>query len=143
MEEKPYLVVGEAVQEAPLVDVLQLDDDIAVPTAARRRHNVLVEGEGDEDDDGEQVDGGAHGAHALWDVGAVQLAHVAAAEAGAHKGRPQPAYHGVADGEGEQGERERGDEGFAIVVEGVCEDGEGCAREGEEGQGLGPRERRG
>ena len=128
-------------QEAPLVDLLQLDDDIAISTTTRRSHNVLVEGERDEDHDGDEIDSSAYSAHALWNVGTVQLAHVATTEAGAHKGRPQPAYHGIADREGEQGERERSDEGFAIAVECVCEDGEGCAGEGEEGQGLGSRER--
>lgn len=128
-------------QEAALVDLLELDDHITVSTTAGGGDDVLVEGKRDEDDDGDEVDGGADGTHALWDLGLVRLAHVAAAKAGAHEGGPQPADHGVAEGEGEQGEGEAGDEGFAIALEGVCEDGDGCAGEGEEGDELGAGER--
>lgn len=67
--------------------MLKLNDDIAVPTATSRRNNVLVEREWDEDNDAEEVDRSAHGAHALGDLGAVHLAHVAALEASTHEGR--------------------------------------------------------
>lgn len=127
-------------QEATLVDMLNMQDDITVAPPASGGNNVLVEGEGDEDDDGDKVDGGADGAHALRDEGPRRLAHVAAAEAGGNELGAEPADHGVGDGEGEQGEGQRGNEGLAIVVKGVCEDGEGGAGEGDEGEGLGARE---
>lgn len=67
--------------------MLKLNDDIAVSTATGRRNNVLVEREWDEDDDAEEIDRSAHGTHALGDLGAIHLAHVAALEASTHKGR--------------------------------------------------------
>ena len=126
-----YFAMGEPVEEAPLVDVLNMEDDVAVPAAAGSSHNVLVEGERDEDDDGEEVDGSTDCAHALGQQRSGGLAHVAAAEAGGDKAWAQPADHGVAQGEGEQGEGERGNEGLAIAVEGVCDDGKRRARESE------------
>lgn len=129
-------------QEAPLVGVLDLhlNHDISIAAAARRRNNVLVEGKRDEDDDGDEIDGGAHGAHALRDLAAVELAHVAPPEAGLDKRRAEPADHGVAQRKGDERERQRRDEGLAIAVEGVCEDGERGAREGDEAERFGAGE---
>ena len=131
----------ETVEEAPLVDVLDMEDDVAIPAAAGGSDNILVEGEGDEDDDSDEVDGSADGAHALGEQGPRGFAHVAAAEAGGDEARAQPADHGVAEGEGQEREGEGGNERLAIAMEGVCNDGNGGAREGEEGEGLGARER--
>lgn len=114
-------------QEAALIHMLKVQDDIAIPTAARSCDNVLVKGKGDEDDDGDEVDGGAHGAHALGEEGPGGFAHVDAAEPRGDEARAEPADHGIRDGEGEGGKGERGDERLAIAVKGVCEDGERCA----------------
>lgn len=130
-------------EETPLVDVLGLEHDVAVAAAARRGDNVLVEGKGDKDNDGEQVDGGAHGAHALGQLGLAGLAQVPAPEAGLDKGRAEPADHGVAEGEGDAGQGQRCYQRLAIAAEGVGEDGEGGAGNGEQRQGLAAGERRG
>lgn len=132
----------EAVEEAALVDMLGLEDDVAVAAAASGGDNVLVKGKGDEDDDGEEVYGGADGAHALGQLNAAGLEQVAAAEAGPDKRRPEPADHGVAEGKGGTRERERRDERLAVAVERIGQHGEGGARDGQERQGLAARERR-
>ncbi len=134
--------MGEPVEEAALVDVLGLEDDVAVAAAARGGDNVLVKGKGDEDDDGEQVDGGTDGAHALGQLDLVDLGEVAPAEAGLDKGRAEPADHGVAERKGGARERERRDERLAVAGEGVGQDGERGAGYGQQRQGLAARERR-
>lgn len=63
-------------QEASLVNMLGMQDDISVPAAACCSNNVLVEGERGEDYDSEQVDDGADGACALWDLPPICLGHV-------------------------------------------------------------------
>ena len=128
-------------EEAALVDALSLQNDVAVSAAAGGSNDILVEGKRDEYNDSEEVDGGADSAHALGKEGPGGFAHVAAAEPSRNESRAQPADHGVAEGEGEQGEGEGGDEGLAIVVEGIREDREGCPGEGEETEGLGTGER--
>lgn len=130
----------EAMQESALVGMFLFQHDVAISTARGSCDNVLVEGERDEYDDGEEVDGCADGAHAFGDFNMRRLAEVATAEAGAHKGRAKPADHGVAEAEGEDGEGERGDEWFAIALEGIEEDGERGAGEDEEGEGFGAGE---
>ncbi len=65
---------------------------------------------------------------------------VAPAEAGGDEAGAEPSNEGVGYGEGEERERERGDQGLAVALEGVCEDGQRRARDGEEGECLGPRE---
>ncbi|KAF1737541.1 hypothetical protein CRV24_003161 [Beauveria bassiana] len=127
------------VREAALVDVLGLEDNIAVAAAARGRDNVLVKGKRYEDDDGEEVDGGADGAHALGQLGPAGLGEVAAAEAGADKRGPEPADHGVAERKGGKGEGERRDERLAVAGECVGQHGEGGARDGEQSQRLAAR----
>ena len=52
-------------KETALVDVLDVVNDVAVSSTTGRCDDVLVEGEGDEDDDGQEVDGGADGTHAF------------------------------------------------------------------------------
>lgn len=136
----PYLVMGELVQEPALVHMLNVQDNISVAATARRRHNILIKWEGNEDDDGQEVHAGADGAHALGQGRPRRLAHVGAAEARPDKGRAEPADHGVAEGEGHDGEGERGEEGLA---ERVGDDGEGRPGEGEEGEHLIARERGG
>lgn len=123
-------------QEAPLVDLLQLDDDIPISTTTRRGHDVLVERKRDKDDDDEEINGCAHCAHAFGNLALMRLAHVATPEAGLHERGAEPADHGVAEGEGEEGERERGDERFAIAVERVEKNGDRCGRDGEETECL-------
>lgn len=128
-------------QPALLIRIpLHLHHHIAVPASARRRDNVLVEGKRDKDNHGDEVDGGAHGAHALGQLRAVGLAEVAPAEACLNKRRAEPADHGVAEGEGGEGEGEGGDEGLAVAVEGVEEDGERGGGEGGQGEGFGAGE---
>lgn len=142
MRKRSHLVMGEAMQEAPLVGVLDLDlnHHISVPASARRRNDVLVERKRDEDDDGDEVHRGAHRAHALRDLAAVDLAQVAPPEAGLDKRRAEPADHGVAQRKGDERERQRRNQGLAIAVEGVCEDGERGAREGDEAERFGAGE---
>lgn len=123
-------------QEATLLDMLDVEDDVPVASSAGSGDDVLVEGEGDEDDDDEQVDGGADGAHALGQLGAVVLGEVAALEAGADEDGAKPADHGVGQGEGEDGEGEGGDEGLAVAGEGVEEDRDGREGKGGEGEGF-------
>lgn len=69
-----YLVVGEAMQETALVDMVNLENDIAVTSSAGGGYNVLVEREGNEDDDGEEIDHGANGAHTFGDLNRIGLA---------------------------------------------------------------------
>lgn len=113
------LVVREAVQEAALVHMLDVQDNIAISSSAGGSNNVLVEWKRDEYDDSNEVDGGAYGTHALGDEGPRGLAHVAAAEAGSDEVGAEPADHGEARGEGDEGQGEGRDEGLAITVEGV------------------------
>lgn len=123
-----YLVVRKTVQQTTLINVVKLDDDITIASTTGSGDNILVERKRDKHHDGEEVYGGADGAHALGDlVAVVDLAHVAAAKASLHKGRSEPADHGEAEGKGEHREAQEGDEGFAIALEGVCEDCDGCA----------------
>ena len=61
-------------QETALIDVVNLENDIAVTSSARGGYNVLVEGEGNEYDDGEEVDHGADGAHTFRDLNRIGLA---------------------------------------------------------------------
>ena len=110
-------------QQASLINIRNLQHHISVSSTTSCRHDILVEREGNEHDDSEEVDGGADGAHALWDLGLAELAHVAAFEAGLHEGGAEPADHGEAETEGAHGECEGGEEGFAIVAEVLDEDG--------------------
>ena len=64
-KEDTHLAVWESAQEPPRLDVLDLDDEIPVAAAGRGGHDVLIEREGDEDDDDEEVDHGADGTHRL------------------------------------------------------------------------------
>lgn len=136
-----YLIVRETMQKAPLAHMFHLEHHIAIPTTTRRGYNILIERERDEHNHGNQIDRSAHGAHALRDLRARRLAHVAAPEAGGHEGRAQPADHGIGEGESGEGERQRGDEGLAIAAKGVGEDGERAAGDGEEGERFGAGER--
>lgn len=137
-----YLVMGEAMQEAPLVGVLDLNHNVSVSASAGRRNNILVEGEGNEDDDGDEIHRGAHRAHAFRDLAAIGLAQVAPSKAGLDKRRAEPADHGVAERKGNERERQRRNEGLAIAAEGVCEDGERGAGEGDEAERFGAGELR-
>lgn len=130
-------------QEATLFLLVQFHHHVPISSTTCRSNDVLVEGKRDKDDDGQEIDGGAHGAHALWDLDLVRLAHVATAKAGLHERGAEPADHGVAEGEGEEGEGEGRDEGLAIAGEGVEEDGGRGARDGEEGERLRAGEGRG
>lgn len=121
--------------------MLYVKNNIPVTASAGCRDDILVEGERDENDNDEEVDGGADGTHAFGYHGPGYLAHVPTAEAGSDEAGPQPADHDEAYGEGEEGQGEGGYQGFAIAVEGVCDDGDGCAGEGEKAECLCPRER--
>ncbi|KAI6748634.1 hypothetical protein HG530_015407 [Fusarium avenaceum] len=125
----PFVSPTNVKEQTALVDILRLklNDDISISAATGSRNNILVEGKGDEHNDGEEIDGSAHSAHALWNFSTLQLAHVPTAEASAHKRRAQPAYHGVAKRKAEDRERKRCNEGFPIATEGVREDGEANA----------------
>lgn len=70
-----HLVVRKPMQEtAPLIRIpLHLNHHIAIPASARRRNDILVERKRDEDNDGDEIDGGAHGAHALGQLRAVDF----------------------------------------------------------------------
>ncbi|TFB03297.1 hypothetical protein CCMA1212_004231 [Trichoderma ghanense] len=130
-----------AEETAPLIRIpLHLNHHIAIPASARRRHDILVERKRDKHNHGDEIDGGAHGAHALGQLRAVDFAEVAPAEAGLDKGRAEPADHGVAEREGGEGEREGGDEGLAVAAEGVEEDGERGGGEGGQAEGFGAGE---
>lgn len=135
-----HLAVGELVQEAALVDVLGVQDNVPVPAAAGGGNDVLVEGERGEDDDGEQVDDGADGAGALGDLPPVGLGHVNALEPGLDEGRPQPADHGIGGGVGHAAEGERRNQGLALAADGVGQDGAACRGQGGEADRLGPGE---
>lgn len=64
------LVVWEAVEEAAVVDMFLLQNNIAITAARRGGDDVLVEGERNEYDDGKEVDSGADGPHTLGDLDA-------------------------------------------------------------------------
>lgn len=127
-------------QEAALVDMLGMQDDISVPAAARGSNDVLVKGERGEDDDGEEVDDGADCAGALGDLPPVRLGHVDALEPGLDEGGPQPADHGVCGGVGHAAQGERCDQGLALAAKGVGQDGATRGGEGGEADRLGPGE---
>lgn len=135
-----HLAVRELVQESALVDMLGMQDDVPVPAAAGGSDNVLVERERGEDDYGEQVDDGADGAGALWDLPPIGLGHVDALEPSLDEGRPQPADHGVGSGVGHAAQGERCDQGLALAAEGVCQDGAACRGQGGEADRLGAGE---
>lgn len=134
--------MGEAMQEASLVGVLDLDlnHHISIPASTRRRNDILVKWKRDKDDDSDEIHGSAHRAHAFRDLAAIGLAQVAPPEAGLDECRAEPADHGVAERKGHERERQRRNEGLAIAVEGVCEDGERGAREGDEAERFGAGE---
>lgn len=127
-------------QESALVDMLGMQDDVPVPAAAGGSNNVLVERERGEDDDCEQIDDGADGAGALWDLPPIGLGHVDALEPSLDEGRPQPADHGVGCGVGHAAQGERCDQGLALAAEGVCQDGAACRGQGGEADRLGAGE---
>ncbi len=57
-------------QETALVDILNklnMEDNITIPATTRGSDDILVEREWNKDDDGDEVDGSADGAHALGD----------------------------------------------------------------------------
>lgn len=126
----------EPMQEPTLVDVMHFKHDVPISASARGRDNILVKGKGDKYDDDDEVDGGAHGAHALGDLGPVRLAQVLALEAVLDKRGAQPADHRVAEAKGDAAQGQRGDEGLAIAAKGVGEDGEARSGQGEEGERL-------
>lgn len=118
-------------KKAALLDVLRLIDHIAVSTTASGRDNILVEREGNEDDKDEEIYGGANGTHAFGDLGAMCLGEVAALEASLHEGGTEPADHGMAEREANDGEGQVGGQRLAVAMKGVgkndssCEDGRG------------------
>jgi len=136
-----HLAMRKPVQEAALLHMLNVQDDIAVPTAASGGHDVLVEGERREDDDDQEVDDGAYGAHALGDLLLVQLAHVDALDARLDEGGAQPPDHGVRRREGHAAQGQRRAEGCPIALERVGDDGCAGGRQRQETQRLGARER--
>lgn len=135
--------MGEAMQEASFGGILDLNHNISVSASAGRRDYIFVKRERYEDDDGDEIHRGANRAHALWNLDAVDLAQVAASKAGLDKRRAEPPDHGVAERKGNERQRQRRNEGFAIAVEGVCEDGERGAGEGDEAERFGAGEVRG
>lgn len=101
------LTMRKLVQQSSLLHILDIHDHISISATTSGHHNVLVKGKRDEDHDDDQVDDGADGSHALRQLLlVVHLGHVAAPEAGANKGRAQPADHGVAGSKGEAAEGE-------------------------------------
>lgn len=83
-------------QEPSLVRMVYLHHNIPIPSSARRRHNVLVKRKRNENNHCNQIHSSTHCAHALWQLRAVDLAQVAAPEAGLDEGRAEPPDHGVA-----------------------------------------------
>lgn len=93
---------------SPLNKLLFVQDDVTVPSTRGGRYKVLVEWKRREDDDGEQVHGGAYGSHALGqELCTVDLAQVPALESHGDKVRAQPSDHGVRGREGDSRQRER------------------------------------
>lgn len=137
-----HFTMRELVQEATLVDMLGMQDNVPVPAAASGSNNVLVKWERREDDNGEQVDNCADCAGAFGDLPLVGLGHVDALEPGLHEGRAQPADHGICSCVGHAAQGERGDQGLALAAEGVGQDGATCGREAGEADRLGPGELR-
>jgi hypothetical protein len=91
----------EAMEEAPLIGILNLNHDVSISASAGCRDYILVERKGNEDDDGYKIDRGAHRAHALRDLGAIDLAEIAPSKAGLHKCRTEPPDHGIAERKGD------------------------------------------
>lgn len=63
---KTDLAVWEPVQESTVLNVLRLNDNIAVSTAGCGSYNILVERKGNKHDECHQVDHRAYCAHGLW-----------------------------------------------------------------------------
>lgn len=83
-------------QEPSLVRMVYLHHNIPIPSSTRRRNNVLVKRKRNENNHRNEIHGRAHGAHALWQLRAIDLAQVAAPETGLDECRPEPPDHGVA-----------------------------------------------
>lgn len=98
---------------------VDLPHHIPIPTAGRRSHDVLVEGERNEHDDAQQVHDSTHGAHGLRDLLLVHLAHILALQARLHERWSQPADHGIGGRKGNAAEGQRGDQRLAVAGEGV------------------------
>lgn len=132
----------EPVQEPALLHMLNLQHHVPVPASACGRDYVLVKGEGHKHDHGEQIDRGAHGAHALGDLSAVVLAQVDALETSLDECRAEPADERKGSAECQAAEGQRHDERLVIALKDVGEDGDAGGREGEETERLGAGERR-
>ena len=83
-------------QKTTLIDVVNLQNDVAVTSSTSGGYNILVEGKGNEYDDGEEVDHGANCTHTLGDLNRISLAQVAALKASFHECRAKPFNHGIA-----------------------------------------------
>ena len=90
--------MGESVEEAAFIDVYSLNHDISVASPTRSCHDIFVEGKGDEDDDGEQIDGRADSAHAFGYLSATRLAEVASLEASLDEGSLGAVFTHTLDG---------------------------------------------
>ena len=135
-----YLAVWETMEEAALLYVLHVEDDVSVAASAGRRDDVLVERERDENNDDEEVNNRADAAHAFRDLLLVVLAHVDAFQPGFHERWAQPSYHGVSGTEGNATKGNRSNKGFPIALEGVGKDCNTSGGKRKETEGLGSRQ---
>lgn len=58
--------MGEAAEVPSRLDMLYLDNQVAIASARCRRDDVLIEGEGNEYNYDQEIDYGADGTHGLW-----------------------------------------------------------------------------
>lgn len=114
----------EAMQEASLLNMFDMQDDVAVASTAGRGDNVLVKGKRDEDNNDKEVDGGADSTHAFGNERLVSFGEVLALEAGLDEGGAQPADHAVGERKGEGRQGQGRDERLSLASEGVGEDDE-------------------
>ena len=101
-------------QEPPSLDLLNLNNDISITPSRRRRHDILIERKGYEDNDNQKIYNSANGAHGFGAVvgdskppyptsrKALEhgnphlirpgLCHVSAFESSSDEGTAQPSY---------------------------------------------------
>ena len=135
-----YLAVWETVEEATLLYVLHVEDDVSIAASACRRNDVLVERKGDENDDDEEINNCADAAHAFRDFLLVVLAHVDTFQPSFHERWAQPSDHGVCGTEGDAAKGNRSNKRLPIALEGVCKDCNTSGGKRKETEGLGSRQ---